>query len=146
MLEKSPRRSDKRNGEWAEAQFVADAMRQGFDVFRPIGDSASIDFIISKRNIIQTIQVKSTFVDYNGRSKWNLGKGSESKGRYTDEDVDFFALYDGTLSAWRFLRPEDTNGQKTFRIYQNETNKLENWNDLETRHRGHRASVPRRGI
>ncbi len=56
MLEKSPRRSDKRNGEWAEAQFVADAMRQGFDVFRPIGDSASIDFIISKRNIIQTIK------------------------------------------------------------------------------------------
>jgi Holliday junction resolvase len=146
MLEKSPRRSDKRNGEWAEAQFVADAMRQGFDVFRPIGDSAAIDFIVSKRNTIKTIQVKATWVDYNGKSKWNIGKGSSAKLRYTDQDIDFFALYDGTLGAWRFVRPSETNEQKTFKVAQNETNKLENWNDLETRHRGYRASVPRRRI
>lgn len=130
MQEKSPKRNDKRKGEWAEAQFVADALRNGYDVFSPIGDSSLVDFVLFRKGELITIQCKATWVDYNGWSKWNIVKGSMSKERYTDLDIDFFALYDGTLNKWRFVRPSQTNGQKTFRVSQNETNNLENWHDL----------------
>lgn len=132
MPHESPRRRDKQNGEWAEMQFVADAMRYGFEVFKPVGDSTAADVILIWETRLITIQVKATFTDANGRSKWNIGKGSSAKKRYTDDDVDFFALYDGNIDRWRFVRPSETNGQKTFRVSQNETNKLENWNDLTT--------------
>lgn len=132
MQDASTRRRDKQNGEWAEMQFVADAMRYGFEVFKPVGDSTAADVILIWETRLITIQVKSTFTDNNGKSKWNIGKGSSAKKRYTDDDVDFFALYDGNIDRWRFVRPSETNGQKTFRVLQNETNKLDNWNDLTT--------------
>jgi hypothetical protein len=135
MQDESPRRRDKQNGEWAEMQFVADAMRYGFEVFKPIGDSTAADVILIWEHRLITIQVKSTFTDNNGKSKWNIGKGSSAKKRYTDDDVDFLALYDGNIDRWRFVRPSETNGQKTFRVLQNETNKLDNWNDLTTTRR-----------
>ena len=133
--ESTPRR-DKQNGEWAEMQFVADALRHGFEVFKPVGDSTAADVILIYHGRPITIQVKATFTDLNGKSKWNIGKGSAAKKRYSDDDVDFFALYDGTIKHWRFVRPSETNGQKTFRVDQKETNNLENWHDLTTtRHR-----------
>lgn len=132
MPHESPRRRDKQNGEWAEMQFVADAMRHGFEVFKPVGDSTAADVILIWENRTITIQVKATFTDLNGKSKWNIGKGSEAKKRYTDDDVDFMALYDGTIKKWRFVRPSQTNGQKTYRVHQQETNNLENWHDLTT--------------
>jgi len=135
MQDESPRRRDKQNGEWAEMQFVADAMRYGFEVFKPVGDSTAADVILIWEHRLITIQVKSTFTDNNGKSKWNIGKGSSAKKRYTDDDVDFLALYDGNIDRWRFVRPSETNGQKTFRVLQNETNKLDNWNDLTTTRR-----------
>jgi hypothetical protein len=135
MHDESPRRRDKQNGEWAEMQFVADAMRYGFEVFKPVGDSTAADVILIWEHRLITIQVKSTFTDNNGKSKWNIGKGSSAKKRYTDDDVDFLALYDGNIDRWRFVRPSETNGQKTFRVLQNETNKLDNWNDLTTTRR-----------
>jgi hypothetical protein len=69
MHDESPKRRDKQNGEWAEMQFVADAMRYGFEVFKPIGDSTAADVILIWETRLITIQVKSTFTDANGRSK-----------------------------------------------------------------------------
>lgn len=132
MQDESPKRRDKQNGEWAEMQFVADAMRYGFEVFKPVGDSTAADVILIWDGRPIKIQVKSTFTNLNGKSKWNIGKGWQTKKRYTDHDVDFLALYDGNIDRWRFVRPSETNGQKTFRVLQNETNKLDNWNDLTT--------------
>jgi len=87
--------------------------------------------IITKGKTRHTIQIKSTFTDLNGISKWNIGKGQNCKGRYNDS-VDWFALWDDTIKHWRFFKPVDTNGQKTFRVHQTNTNNLENWHDLET--------------
>jgi hypothetical protein len=127
----SPPRSDKQRGEWAEAQFVADALKNGFEIFTPIGDCSSIDFVIFHDGKPIRIQCKATWTNLKGKSKWNIGKGSSAKKRYTDHDVDFLALYDGNIECWRFVRPSETNGQKTFRIPQDETKQLENWHDLK---------------
>jgi hypothetical protein len=127
----SPPRSDKHRGEWAEAQFVADALKNGFEIFTPIGDCSSIDFVIFHDGKPIRIQCKATWTNLKGKSKWNIGKGSSAKKRYTDHDVDFLALYDGNIECWRFVRPSETNGQKTFRIPQDETKQLENWHDLK---------------
>jgi hypothetical protein len=127
----SPPRSDKHRGEWAEAQFVADALKNGFEIFTPIGDCSSIDFVIFHDGKPIRIQCKATWTNLKGKSKWNIGKGSSAKKRYTDHDVDFLALYDGNIECWRFVRPSETNGQKTFRIPQEETKQLENWHDLK---------------
>ena len=122
--------SNKSRGEWAELQFAADARKYGWDVFIPFGDDCDFDMIITKQSLVLTIQVKSTYTDLNGTSKWNIGKGHDCKQRYND-DVDWFALWDDTIKHWRFFRPSNTNGVKTFRVKQTNTNNLENWNDLE---------------
>ena len=131
MSNQSTRISHKHRGEWAEAQFVADALKNGFEIFTPIGDCSSIDFVIFHDGKPIRIQCKATWTNLKGKSKWNIGKGSSAKKRYTDHDVDFLALYDGNIQCWRFVRPSETNGQKTFRIPQEETKQLENWHDLK---------------
>ena len=123
--------SNKSRGEWAELQFAADAKRHGWEIFIPFGDDCDFDMIITRGTTRFTIQIKSTYTDLNGVSKWNIGKGHNCKGRYNDS-VDWLALWDDNIKHWRFFKPADTNEQKTFRVHQTNTNNLENWNDLET--------------
>ena len=123
--------SNKALGEWAELQFAADARKHGWDVFIPFGDDCDFDMIITKGDAVLTVQIKSTYTNLNGTSKWDIGKGQHCKDRY-DDSVDWFALWDGNIEHWRFFKPAQTNGVKTFRVKQTNTNNLENWIDLET--------------
>jgi hypothetical protein len=92
----------KERGEWVEAQFVAQALRKGFKVLKPWGDSSSYDMGVEHGRHFFRMQVKST--------SYRLGNGylcafkPNRKGkRYTTKKVDFFAAYVIPENAWYIL-------------------------------------------
>lgn len=126
---KSPVVTDsKKRGEWAEALFITEALRRGWEVFTEHGDSSSYDVIVSKGDIMRTIQVKSTFVVNDKRSVWTVSRGSRKKTPYKD-GLDFFALYCHNTGVWYMITPEEIAGKKTFTIQH--TNKTKNnWDEV----------------
>src|SRR5438128_11811976 len=50
----------KQRGEWVEMLFMARAAREGLQVSKPYGESASYDFIVESGSLCSRIQVKST--------------------------------------------------------------------------------------
>src|SRR2546427_12649730 len=50
----------KQRGEWVEMLFMARAVREGLQVSKPYGESASYDFIVESGSLCSRIQVKST--------------------------------------------------------------------------------------
>jgi PD-(D/E)XK nuclease superfamily protein len=53
-------RTFKERGEWVELQFMARAVRKGFKVSKPWGDSSAYDVGIESGERILRVQVKST--------------------------------------------------------------------------------------
>jgi hypothetical protein len=80
----------KKRGEWVELQFMAQALRKGFNVSKPWGDSSSHDVGIEHGRHLLRVQVKS--------SSYRLGNGylcafkpNRRGGRYSVKKVDYFA-------------------------------------------------------
>lgn len=120
----------KKRGEWAEALFITEALRRGWGVFTEHGDSSSYDVIISKGNLMRTIQVKSTFVVREKRSVWTVSRGSRKKTPY-QSGLDFFALYCHNTGVWVMVTPEEIAGRKTYTILHKNKKQNNNWHELE---------------
>ncbi len=95
-------RNFKERGEWVEAQFIAQALRKGFKVLKPWGDSSSYDIGVEYRRLFFRMQVKST--------SYRLGNGylcafkpNRRGARYTTKRVDFFAAYVIPENVWYVL-------------------------------------------
>jgi hypothetical protein len=93
--------SFKERGEWVELRFMADAMRHGYKVLKPWGDSQPFDVALYFGRRIVRVQVKST--------SFRIGTGyicqltSHSKRPYTLATIDFFAAYVITQNAWYLI-------------------------------------------
>jgi hypothetical protein len=92
----------KKRGEWVELQFMAQALRKGFNVSKPWGDSSSHDVGLEHGRRLLRVQVKS--------SSYRLGNGylcafkpNRRGGRYSIKKVDFFAAYIIPVDAWYIL-------------------------------------------
>jgi hypothetical protein len=95
-------RNFKKRGEWVELQFMAQALRKGFNVSKPWGDSSSHDVGIEHGRHLLRVQVKS--------SSYRLGNGylcafkpNRRGGRYSVKKVDYFAGYIIPEDAWYIL-------------------------------------------
>jgi len=89
-------------GEWVELRFMAEALRWGFKVSKPWGDSSAYDVGVEHGRQFLRVQVKST--------SYRLGNGylcafkpNHQGGRYTTRKVDFFAAYVIPKDAWYIL-------------------------------------------
>ena len=80
----------KRNGEVAEAIFLAKASGLGFGVAKPWGDSERYDFVLDSGHHFWRIQVKSTGRSFDSRYRV---RGAGCKARYTGAEIDFFIAY-----------------------------------------------------
>ncbi len=80
----------KERGEWVEARFMADAMRQGYKVLKPWGDSQPFDAALHFGNRIVRVQVKSSSFRFSTGYLCQLR--SNSQRRYTVDNIDFFAV------------------------------------------------------
>lgn len=95
-------------GELAETIFVSAAMRQGFRVSKPYGDSAPYDFIVERGGRMARVQVKATTSHVHGTGYgYSLGTRHCRHflgGLYRRWDVDFIAGYVFARDEW-FLVP-----------------------------------------
>jgi hypothetical protein len=92
----------KQRGEWVEMVFMARASREGLQVSKPYGESASYDFIVEYGAICSRIQVKSTIARsyYGFRCCLN---GAMHK-KYRLDSFDFVAVHVIPAAAW-FIIP-----------------------------------------
>ena len=82
-------RTYKERGEWVELQFMARAVREGFKVSKPWGDSSAYDVGIESGERILRVQVKSTDCRTQYGYLCQFKPNANSK-PYTLKQVDFF--------------------------------------------------------
>jgi hypothetical protein len=95
-------RTFKERGEWVELQFMARAVRNGFKVSKPWGDSSAYDVGIESGERILRVQVKSTDcrTQYGYLCQFKPSAGSKP---YTLKQVDFFAAYVIPKDVWYLI-------------------------------------------
>ena len=91
----------KERGEWAELRFMAEAMRHGYKVLKPWGESSPFDVALYFGSRIVRVQVKST------SSRMDTGYfcqfTSNPKRPYTLDMIDFFAAYVIPQDVWYLI-------------------------------------------
>jgi hypothetical protein len=89
----------KERGEWVELQFMAGALRHGFKVSKPWGDSSSYDVGVEHGRRYLRVQVKSS--SYRVANGYLCGfKPNQRRKRYARRKVDFFAAYIVPENVW----------------------------------------------
>jgi hypothetical protein len=92
----------KERGEWVEARFMADAMRHGYKVLKPWGDSQPYDVALAFGNRIVRVQVKSTSCR-TGTGYFCQFKPNYFSDPYTLDQLDFFAACVIPRDAWYLI-------------------------------------------
>lgn len=98
----------KRRGEIAELAFLLKAISLGFGVAKPWGDSDRFDFILSYRQLLWRVQVKSAWVGPPYRIKTSGVRNIA----YTAEDIDFIVAYIIPLDLWYVVPIADLESRK----------------------------------
>jgi len=109
----------KSQGELAEIKFLLRASEQGYPVSKPFGDNQKYDFILDNGNTLLKIQVKSTRqkLDSALSIKIGVGYGRSSKKVYTENEVDFFALYLQCIDCFYIIPTKIIAGRVSIRIH-----------------------------
>jgi PD-(D/E)XK endonuclease len=94
-------RNFKERGEWVEALFIAEALRRGFKILKPWGDSQPLDVALSFGSRIVRVQVKSTSYRKSTGYLCHLRSGPQRP--YTLHNIDFFAAYVIPQDAWYLI-------------------------------------------
>jgi hypothetical protein len=95
-------RTFKERGEWVELQFMARAVRKGFKVSKPWGDSSAYDVGIESGERILRVQVKSTDCRTQYGYLCQFKPNAHSK-PYTLKQVDYFAAYVIPEDVWYLI-------------------------------------------
>jgi hypothetical protein len=95
-------RTFKERGEWVELVFMAMAVRLGFKVSKPWGDSSAYDVGIECGERILRVQVKSTDCRTQYGYLCQFKPNAHSK-PYTLKQVDFFAAYVVPEDVWYLI-------------------------------------------
>jgi hypothetical protein len=94
-------RNYKERGEWVEAQFIAEAMRHGYKVLKPWGESSPFDVALYFGSRIVRVQVKSTSARKTTGYLCHLRSAPQRP--YTLSNVDFFAGYVVPQDVWYLI-------------------------------------------
>ena len=92
----------KQRGEWVELQFMARAVREGFKVAKPWGDSSAYDVGVEAGEGYLRVQVKSTDCRTQYGYLCQFKPNAHSK-PYTLKQIDFFAAYVIPKDEWYLI-------------------------------------------
>jgi hypothetical protein len=92
----------KERGEWVEALFIAAAIRYGYKVLKPWGDSSPFDIALCFGNRIVRVQVKSTSNRY-GTGYLCQFKPNYFSQPYSLDQLEFFAAYVIPQNTWYLI-------------------------------------------
>ena len=108
-------RTFKERGEWVELVFMARAVRLGFKITKPWGDSSPYDVGVESGERTLRVQVKST--DCRVGSGYLCGfKPNHNSEPYTTKKIDFFAAYVIPEDAWYVLPAKVVLAVKSFNL------------------------------
>jgi PD-(D/E)XK endonuclease len=93
-------RNFKERGEWVELQFMVRALRKGFRVSKPWGDSSPYDVGVEHGRQFLRVQVKSTSYRLANGYLCGFKPNQTNKSRYTTRKVDFFAALIVPEDVW----------------------------------------------
>ena len=96
----------KRQGEAAEARFLADASARGLLVCRPWGEDVPFDFVVQGRRRFHRVQVKSVWAPpARGHRAYSAlaARGRRSKTPYRPSEVDFVAVWIARKASWYII-------------------------------------------
>ncbi|HXM19680.1 MAG TPA: group I intron-associated PD-(D/E)XK endonuclease [Terriglobales bacterium] len=101
----------KRQGELSEIAFALKAVKLGFRIFQPIGDSRRYDFILDSGQHLWRIQVKSTggVIGRQANDRgYIINAYWASKGHvpYTADQIDFLVAHVISHDAWYIIPVE----------------------------------------
>lgn len=88
----------KRIGNIGEAKVLAKFVECGIPVYIPFGDNEKADLVAEFGGRLNKIQVKTSSVSYAGQTSFSLTSSTShrkggKKNKYSNEEVDYFALY-----------------------------------------------------
>jgi hypothetical protein len=104
----------KRQGEVAEAAFLAKASSLGFGVAKPWGDSERYDFILDAGHHFWRVQVKST--ERFAESRYRV-KAAGWKANYTRDEIDFIVIYLVPVDLWYVVPVDACVGHGLLNLY-----------------------------
>lgn len=109
----------KRQGEAAEARFLAKATHLGLRVAVPWGDSATYDLIVDGQGKLSRVQLKSVWVRRsNNRQAYQVCvcRGNDRKQPYAATEVDFVVILVCAEPAWYIIPVRALAGRKAVRL------------------------------
>lgn len=123
---------NKQKGNIGEAATALFLLKQGYPVFRELGDLSKVDLLTIVNNKCYKIQVKNASRETNnGSFTFNLIKsGPNYSYRYNKEDVDIFAIYISSIDELIFIGWDDIKGDTLnirFKKSLNNQSKNINW-------------------
>ena len=97
----------KKRGHWAELRFMAKAAELGFQLNKPLGDTAQYDVVIDLGGRFVSVQVKSTFFQASNLKPGNfvasLFRVNGPDHRYEQSDFDYLAVYCIPKDIWYII-------------------------------------------
>ena len=113
--------NNKKSGTIGEYAFVVEALKQGLDVYTPVGDYSTTDILVGNPAAQHfRVQVKTTTVRRGEhRFKVVVGTGPK-KERLSAKDVDILAVYLQPIDCWYLLPMVKCSNQKSFAFYPQE--------------------------
>jgi PD-(D/E)XK endonuclease len=100
-------RNHKKRGHWAELRFMAKAAELGFQLNKPLGDTAQYDVVIDLGGRFISVQVKSTLFEASNLKPGNfvasLVHPSGPNHRYEQSDFDYLAVYCIPRDIWYII-------------------------------------------
>jgi hypothetical protein len=108
-------RSHKKRGQWAELRFMTKAIEQGFQLAKPLGDTAQYDVVLDLGTRFISVQVKSTFFQASNLKPGNfvasLFHVNGPNRRYEPTDFDYLAVYCIPKDIW-YIIPSEVAARK----------------------------------
>ena len=105
-------------GNLGEAKVLAKFVELGIQCYLPFGDGSTADLIAEFNGKLNRIQVKSTTKDENGSLPFSIcsttirADGEIHKHFYTEEEIDYYALYSSTTDEVYLLSVKEAPNRK----------------------------------
>lgn len=105
-------------GNLGEAKVLAKFTELGVQCYLPFGDGSTADLIADFNGKLNRIQVKSTTKDENGSLPFSIcsttirADGEIHKHFYTEEEIDYYALYSSVTDEVYLLSVKDAPSRK----------------------------------
>lgn len=119
-----------KHGFMAEHYVAADLIKKGYIPCMPTVPASEFDILAVKGQTKVKVQVKSGAFDGN-KMKVDLRKGSAKERKYSEDDVDVYALHDRTSGGIAYLYMEDYVGRSQVTLYRRTPESLHGYTDKQ---------------